>query len=202
MNSTIFVFGDSLSFETSSKAKEWTALIRKSFNKCQTNISEFYNLSIPGDTSTKLLQRIDSELKARNRNNNSKIVIFVGINDSQKYIKNNKYFINPEDFRKNISEISKVTKKYSSNVYIISIPPVNEIKTYPVIWRPSLYQTNSNIKEYNHLLHNVCIDNQINYINVFDKLIKYNKITYDGFHPNNFAHRIIYKEIITKIKEG
>jgi lysophospholipase L1-like esterase len=85
----ILCFGDSITFGEGD-GKGWTGRIKEWFEGTDSK-RRVYNLGIPGETSTDLIKRFDSECKARVNPNEASdnyiIFIAIGANDL-KYKKN------------------------------------------------------------------------------------------------------------------
>ena len=105
---------------------------------------------------------------------------------------------NPETkqtvFKKNILKLVKLAKKYTKNIVFVGITPVDEKLTKP--WEGFFY-TNDVIKQYNDLVLNCCKDSGVLFIDLFNKLPKYQKLLADGIHPNKKGYEKMY-EIIQK----
>jgi lysophospholipase L1-like esterase len=196
----ILVFGDSISFgRGESPSIGWSGRLKNYFE-----VQEFHNclyeLGIPGDTTISLLQRFEIEIKSRinyiRQGDKFIVMIAIGINDSRGLGSPNNLEIPPRKFESNISKLIQIAKKYTKDIVIIGLTPVDETLTNPF---ENTYFTNNRIKEYDMLLKKTSLNNKIYYINLFNPISKlnYKKLLADGVHPNKKG----YQEIYTIIKE-
>ncbi len=132
-----------------------------------------YNLGVRGDTSTNILTRWEREAHARLPNFSINCVVFsFGVNDT--IVENGRVRVSLVDSMKNTREILGIAKvKY--NVLMIGPPPIyNE------------YQ-NSRIKAYDEAYATVCQMLGINYLSIFDTLIK-DETWMEELKLNDHAH--------------
>lgn len=154
-----------------------------------------FNLGVSGAISTDLVDRFDMEAKHRRPD---MIVISLGTNDAGLLIKNNKNQVNLEDFENNIKTLIAKAKKFTNNIVIVFSIPVDEEVCNP--WRGKILYLNEEIKKYNARAIEICKNQNIKYIELFDQFEKedYKKLLHDGLHPNAAGHKLMF-EII---KEG
>lgn len=198
----ILVFGDSIaSGRGESPNIGWAGRLKKyfeprGFHNC------LFNLSIPGDTSTDLLKRFETETKARVKYFYPKdkfiILIAVGLNDSRGINSPNKLQTKPDLFRNNIGKIIKIAKKYTKHIAVVGLTPVDEKLTNPF---ETTYLTNKRVKECNQILKESAKKEKVKFIELFSKIAKmnYQKLLVDGLHPNKKGYEEIYKIIVSSI---
>jgi len=196
----IFIFGDSIPLGRGiSSDKSWPVLLSTSFNHIEQRGILIYNLSVAGNTSKDLLQRINFELSTRGVDDQSVIVLQVGINDA-KNIKNiNKNQISLIDFQKNIQKIISTSKKFTKRIICIGLSPVDEKRSFQ---KNLHYFRNADNKRYNKKLAEICQKEDVDFIEI---LSNWQKIDYrryllsDGIHLNKIGQYAIYKLVSEKI---
>ncbi len=142
-----------------------------------------YNRGISGDTSNKLIERLESNVLCLEP---EKVVYLIGTNDhamgaSDEYIASN------------IKTIIGMTKKACPECKIA----VQSI--YPVIDHKQ--RKNKDLKPINELIKKVCRDTDTVYIDLFDALCDENgsfrkDFTYDGLHPNVHGYEVVTKALL------
>lgn len=137
----IIIFGDSIAFGEWDKEGGWAARLRKYTDQkviatdFKTYIS-IYNAGISGDNTETLLQRFENELKVRfDPEDQNSIIIAIGINDSQVSIKDGSNKISPEKFKSNSEKLLEISKKYTPNIILVGLTPVDEEKVNPMPWK-------------------------------------------------------------------
>lgn len=153
---------------------------------CNENGIEIYNRGISGDTSNRLLERLDRNLiniepKA--------VALMIGTNDFS-------YTANSEYVFRNIKKIvEKIQSSLPSTKIILEcLTPVNTT-TYKFE-----KSRKKSIKSLNNLIRDYARKNNLSLIDVYDRLIDNNdnfdtKYTYDGLHPNVLGFEIIAEEL-------
>ena len=150
--------------------------------------SKVYNRGISGDTSDKLLARLDDNaLNILPQN----LVVLVGTNDL-----NNK--VSANTILDNLSQVIDKSKAASvDKIIICSLLPVNKSINSNMVGR----RKNKDIKAINATLKGVCDEKQVTFVDLYslleDKDGNFDKqYTYDGLHPNVKGY-----EIITQVLE-
>jgi lysophospholipase L1-like esterase len=194
----ILVCGDSISFgRGESPNVGWSGRLKKYFEPQEFH-NCLFNLGIPGDTTTTLLKRFETEIKSRIRyirpGDKFIVMIAIGINDSRGLGFPNKLQTKPIKFENNISKLIQIAKKYTKHVVVIGLTTIDEDITNPF---ENTYLTNNRIQEYDAILKKSAQNNKIQYINLFNTISKsnYKKLLVDGVHPNKRGYEEIYKII-------
>ena len=191
---SIIMLGDSITFGRGAKSELcWANKLKKLIEKKKYHSG--FNLGIPGDTSTGLQKRIETELKARASYNWPRdwhtIIIAIGINDTRGIETPNNIETKTTKFSSNINKIIKTAKKYSNRIMIVGLTPVDEKLTKPY---ENTFFTNKKIKEYNEIIKKVAKQERVPFVNLVDK-INPKKETTDGLHPNKKGYTKMFKEI-------
>jgi len=193
---TILIFGDSIAYGAWDAQGGWVARLRKLVDKRNADPKDdfyclVYNLGVSGDTTADVLQRMNAEINAREKDD--LILVFsIGGNDAV-YIpskKSNK--VAPAEFEKNINKIIKQAKKYTNHSLFTGIIPMDESKTHPVSWNKDCHYYNKTNKAYEEIIKKVCKDHNVEFVPLFDK-IHYDG--QDGVHPESTGHQCIFAEV-------
>lgn len=172
------IFGDSIAYGLGdTEYFGWLNRLRKKDEKL---LKEFFlNLSIPGQSSSEIIERFEFELKNRfNSSDNFKIFFSFGIKDTLK-LDNDKNYL--KTFEKNVIELIKISKKYTNNIYFLGLLNVD------VAIRTNYKKDNINI--INKSLELLCSKYSVKFINMFG-VININDLC-DGLHPNKSGHEKI-----------
>lgn len=145
------------------------------------------NSGINGDTAEGILKDMEERVY---RYNPSKVFLLIGTNQIEK-----------ESVEEVYDSIIKIINKIHSNrryakIYVESVYPVNvNINKAMVKGR-----NNEKIKKLNRKLEKYCVEYELTYINLYDKLVDKDgnfdeSYTYDGLHPSDNGYKVITKEI-------
>lgn len=198
----ITVFGDSITFGRGNNVdRGWCGRLRKEFEQ-KDFFNALYNLGIPGETSTRLLERIETECKARlkkiRESDKNIIIIAIGLNDSRYIDMNKTPQTSKEKFNDNFSNIIKIAKQYGDRVVVINLNPVDEdiAKDFE-----GTQFFNERINEFNSIIEENCKTENLELIDVFSLLKKENlkEILCDGLHPNSKGYEVMYEHISSKL---
>jgi len=155
-----------------------------------------YNLSISGGTTETILARFEAEAKIREAD---MFIFQTGGNDAAYEYREGNYLVLSDKFKANIEEIIKKAKQITDKIIFVGFNNVNEIKTKPVLWR-DIYYTNDNIKKYNEIIKEVCVEQKVLFLDVFGLLS--NDDLDDGVHPNSDGHNKIFKKVKNFLTEN
>ena len=121
-----------------------------------------------------------------------KIIIFsIGTNDSA--VSKSEVSVSIGKFKENLKKIINISKKHTNKIIILGLTKVDESKTNPISWNPSVSYINENIKRYSLELKKLAKEENLSYINLFD-LLK-NEELEDGVHPNSEGHEKIFQVV-------
>jgi len=177
----------------------WAGRLKKDFESKETH-HILYNLGIPGDSTTGLVKRIETEIKARAKyywpGDKHITIIGIGINDTRAIDNPKNVQTKKSKFKSNIFKIIKFAKKLTDKVIILGLTNVNESLTNPF---DNTYFINSRIKEYNAIIKEQAKKQNVVFIDMFNLLNKKNLT--DGLHPNTKGYDKMYKLIKKEIKK-
>lgn len=203
----ILCFGDSITFgRIGPSNKGWCERLKNGFESKEI-YNYVYNLGIPGDTTHELLKRFDSECSARatkNRKGDKSLIIFsIGINDSKwrGKISDESKQMTIKIYKKNILKLIKKSKNYTRNIMFIGLTPVDEKRTLPF---EDTNFTNERVKKFNDTLKQLCTDNDVLFLDMYDLMKNYNisEIMSDGLHPNSKGYNIMFRYINNFIQDN
>ncbi|MDK2899489.1 MAG: acyl-CoA thioesterase [Patescibacteria group bacterium] len=188
------IFGDSVTYGGWDTEGGWVERIKKQAHKITVNTKgntkiQVFNLGIGGDTSRKILARIQNEIEARlSKTWGIKIILSFGINDERS--KDGIIEVPLNEYQDNIVKIIKIVQSYTKDILIIDNPPIGDDILHFKIFEYS----NERIQQYNKVLQDSAKDANIQFIStyeLFKKVGKKNLNTYDKLHVNNKGHEII-----------
>lgn len=172
------IFGDSIAYGFGdTECFGWLNRLRKKDEKL---LKEFFlNLSIPGQSSSEIVERFEFELKRRfNYDDEFKIFFSFGIKDALKLGYDKTYL---KIFERNIIELIKISKKYTTNIYFLGLLNINE--TIKIDYK------RKNIDTINKCLKSLCHEYSIKFVKMIDVINI--KDLCDGLHPNELGHEKI-----------
>ncbi len=200
MKNNIFIFGDSGVHGFWDGKGGWANRIKQYFDSLMVSHPDFpeqdfycmvYPLGITDDTTRGILDRFESEAMKR--------MVWKGVEQIFVFSigKNDTACLELSESEKNIKEIIKKAKRFSSKIAFLEVIPVNESLTRPVAWDEDYYYENSKIKDYNTVLNKIANKEKVQVISIFDEWqkINYKSMLADGVHPNNEGHRYLYEKI-------
>lgn len=157
-------------------------------NREEKNYVEIYNLSVSGGDTNTILERFESEAKIRGAD---ALIFQSGGNDSAHNGNPEVHNISPEKFEQNLEEIIKKARTITPNILFIDLKKCDESKTNPVPWA-NVFYTNENLQKYNKIMKDVCEENEVLFLDIFDTLE--NDDFEDGIHPNASGHEKIFQK--------
>jgi len=177
-------------FMGNSITEHWKKLDSSFFNN-----KNYINRGISGETSPQILARFPSDVIDLQP---KIVIILAGIND----IAQNMGPITIKEISKNIFSMVKMAKVNGIEVILASVLPAFD---FP--WHSGL-EPAEKIVQLNALLKNYALENNVVYLNYYDKMVDDKKglienYTYDGVHPNKKGYKImgqLVRDAIFKIQ--
>lgn len=199
----MLIFGSSITWGAWDKQGGWAQRL-KDFcdNKAtETNFDNYtavYCLGVSGDNTIDLLERFDTEVKARiDEEEKTLILIEIGINDSQFVLQENQHRVSPEDYRQNLIKLVEKSKQHGADLILVGLTPVDDSKVDPTPWTPGKSYRLEFVKQYEDTLMQVANEQNIPFIKIMDRFLEkdYKNLLVDGLHPNTEGHQIMYEEV-------
>ncbi len=204
----IFIFGDSITEGLWDSKGGWADRI-KAFVQSEEvksgikNYHEVYNLGVDGNTTKQIIDRFESETKARLWPDEEYAFIFAtGTNDTL-HRNNQEFESTPERYKSELNQLIGLARMYSSKVMFVDMLPVDENLTNPIKSSSSgKCYTNERIRSFNEVLHEVCDNQSLTYIKVSEKYLEqdYKTLLADGIHPNDQGHEVIFDLVVEYIR--
>lgn len=190
METTICIFGDSITWGAGDTSVGGWADRLKAFYQATEPDIEVYNLGINSNTSDDVLARFSAEAQARG----CTIALFaIGINDSKMIEGGVAEQISLADFRQNILDLIDQAGALDMQIAFLGLTRVDESKTMPIPWRPNTHYSNARITLFDESIKNICEDKELPYIHLAEVLEREDMP--DGLHPNTEG----YEKLITVI---
>lgn len=199
----LLIFGSSITWDAWDKEGGWAQRIKtfadkKAASSNYDNYTAVYCLGVSGDKTTDLLERFDTEIKARiDEEEKTLILIEIGINDSQFVLAQNQHGVSPEEYRENLLKLIEKSKQYGADLIFVGLTPVDDSKVDPTPWTPGKSYRLEFVKKYEEILKGVAKEQNIPFIEIMNKFLEgdYKSLLTDGLHPNTEGHQIIYGEV-------
>lgn len=198
------LFGDSIGFGVGDYENGgWATQLRLFIDRDKKSKDHnLINLSVSGDTTRNLLNRMEREAKLRIRDNKPdefKFLIAIGTNDARVDKDNFDNNISVEEFEKNMLQIIEIAQNLSKEVVLIGLVPVNELLTRP--YKENKHYLLEQLKKYNQVLKNVALEKNLKFIDMFDDWMQKDlpSLFADGLHPNTLGHQMIFEAVKTNL---
>ncbi|MFP3591273.1 SGNH/GDSL hydrolase family protein [Chryseobacterium sp. SIMBA_038] len=198
-------FGDSITYgEYDGVFGGWVDILKRyalqRYNEGRTNELILFNLGIGGETTEGLVKRIPHEMAARNSAEGN--IIFIGYGANDLAMKNGTQMVNPEHFKTNILTAIHEAKKYSQDIYLVSILPFSK-KVDGVVVTSGKLRTNDEVIIYNQILKDIAIENSLNYIDFYSAFLQDKEVllSTDGVHPNEKGYGMMAEIAIPIIEK-
>jgi len=204
----VLVFGASITqgfYDTQGGWAErlWTHYTKNLLSDSNGPDITIFNLGISGNDTPRLLKRFQPETDARKfPGEEFAFVFFIGTNDS--WVREDGSEIStPEKFSGEIRELINQAKQYSAKVMFVGLAPCDEARSQPIPWNKDIFFSNARISDFDKAIKDVCQQEGVNYVPIFDSLKKQldNKedIYADGLHPNDAGHQLIFELVRPKL---
>lgn len=187
-------FGDSITYgEYDGVFGGWVDILKRyALQKYNEGSNELilFNLGIGGETTEGLVKRIPYEMAARNSAEGN--IVFMGYGANDLATKEGVQIVNPEKFKTNILTAIQEAKRYSNDIYLVSILPFSKNVDGVVVASGKL-RTNDKVLIYNQILKDLAAENSLHYIDFYSAFLEDKEIllSKDGVHPNEKGYGIM-----------
>ncbi|MEJ5049483.1 GDSL-type esterase/lipase family protein [Chryseobacterium culicis] len=198
-------FGDSITYgEYDGVFGGWVDILKRyalqQFHEGNGDELILFNLGIGGETTEGLLKRIPHELDARNSPDGNIVFLSYGANDLA--VKEGIQMVNPEKFRNNIKKAVEYARRFSNEIYLVSILPFSQ-KIDGVVVSSGKKRINEDVVAYNQILKNIAAEDSLTYIDFYSAFLDDKEIllSADGVHPNEKGYGMMAEIAIPIIEK-
>lgn len=198
----ILIFGDSIVYGAWDDQGGWADRLKRDAHRTTLDSEgekkrQVFNLGIGGDTSTKILKRLEFEATSRHSASWPFVFIFSFCANDERAMDGDSE--TPIDrFQENIREIVDIAKQYTDNMLFVGAPPLAKPT---VIFKGAEY-SQERIDQYEDVTWSVLKEKGIPYVKSADLLRESSGIhSYDGIHPNDKGHKIIYASVKAELEK-
>lgn len=191
----ILIFGASGAFGIGIDPKlGWVGRLKSDF-EAKEKYNAVYNLGVPGDTSSDLLKRFETEASARIKKRWPKdkyaIVFSIGTNDSASKEKEGNPINDLNTLSKNMLKLISKAKEFTDRVLVMGLWPVDEERVQPY---EAYYFSNERIKNYHEAIKGICNEMNVPFLDKFEELINsdYKQLLLDGLHGTKEGYEKLY----------
>ncbi len=193
MVKNVGLIGDSIGHGYSDESDlGWFARLGKMIlSKCNGGYV-FSNMSYSGDNIADATNRAFFEMSSKQFD---LIIVNVGINDLRRRKDSGLQLDFSEGARKMYwNKLLDTLSKTNATIVVTDLVPVIENRYSE---QASLVRCNDDVKRYNEIIKNICVERNIFYFSRYDKWIMRDleKLYKDATHPNATGHQIIAEEI-------
>ncbi|MCL2095162.1 SGNH/GDSL hydrolase family protein [Candidatus Saccharibacteria bacterium] len=201
-NYRVLVFGDSLAYGAWDEEGGWVErLKRMAHRRTVESAGEFkmqvLNMGIGGDTSSKILARVEAEIAPRQSAGWTPCLIFsYGVNDER--TQDGSSEISIAELEKNTKSIITIAKKYTDHIIFLEMPP---IPSGAVIFKGKEY-SDSRTAEYESKIKSVAKKLGADWLPAREKFEQAgldSLYSYDNLHPNDRGHEILASIVAEKL---
>lgn len=201
----VLVFGDSITQGFWDSEGGWVNRLRKHFDSETINgnidAPVIMNLGISGDKTIDVINRLESEASSRLSDNGIALVFAIGINDTQ--IDDGIAVSDIDIYLEQLRILYNKAINFTKKIIFIGLSPVDDAHSNPLEWDEEGFDkicyNNERIQSFDLTLMNYCEQNNIKYINVYDKFIKEMTsvenariLLPDALHPSDKGHELIF----------
>ncbi len=159
-----------------------------------------FNLAIPGDTTTGMLERFEREIRPRVNLKRRRIILFYpGGNDASTV--DDVIRTDEVTYKANVKQILQAAKRITEKILCIEHRKVDETKTAPIPWTPNKKFLNSNYAKHVAILREVCNEENVSLIKQFDDPVQPDILFHDGLHMNEKGHEALAQKVLDMLVE-
>lgn len=197
----VLVFGDSIAYG-SWAAYGWVDLIKREAHRRTVESQgtvrlQIFNLGIGGNSSTKILERMPSEIK--NRFSTSRPFVFVfsfGTNDQR--MTDGRAETPIEQFAENVKAIVREARVYTDKILFVGSPPIGQ----PIAMLKGQEYSDERLKIYDEQIKAIAQEESIPFVPirpVFEQVGLHGLYSYDNLHPGDVGHELIAATVLPEL---
>ena len=203
----IIFFGSSIEHGFWGEKGGWVQRLRRDLDRYSLENEQdysLYNLSISGDTTERVLDRMENEIEARKNSEGIDIYLQIGGgNDSQVNLETGENWVSREKYRENVEKCLDIAEEYADKILLFTTTPVDESRVYPIPWKETHGYLNSEKEDYTEILRQKTEDRKIPLIDLYTEINEreWEEKLEDGVHPNTEGHKQLYRIAKNQLKE-
>lgn len=205
----VLVFGDSITQGFFDVEGGWVNRLRKHYDEILIQDNDdsqptVFNLGVSGDFTRSILKRFENEVTARIWPGEEFVfVIATGTNDT--LYRKDEHESEPEKYKVELAELVKIAKNYSDKILLVGLFPIVDrlLQPAPFSETGKCYSTDR-MKLFDAALREFGEQNRLPYVDLwseFEKQDNLEAVFYDGIHPNDKGHQMIYELLQPKLQE-
>lgn len=195
----ILVFGDSITYGAWDSEGGWADRLKRwahQYYLADGTKLQVINLGIGGDTSRKILVRIESEITVRYSPKWPLVIVLMfGTNDGR--VRNGEVEVSLEEFNENYRKIVSTARKYTNKILIVSLPPAGQAT---VDFKDNQY-SDATIQTYDSAVRNIAAEENLPFVDIRPLFAGENLFCPDMLHPNDEGHMVICQAVREKLDE-
>lgn len=197
------MFGDSIAYGSWAE-NGWVELLKheahtRTIESQGSTKLQVLNLGIGGDTSTKILQRMPSEIKSRQSASWQFAFIFsFGTNDQRTV--DGKPETPIEQFEANVKAIIREARIHTDKILFVGTPPIGQ----PIAMLKGQEYSDERVKIYEERLIAILQTENIPFVpirTVFEATGLGTLYSYDHLHPGNLGHKLIATTVLPRVNK-
>lgn len=195
----ILVFGDSITYGAWDSEGGWADRLKRWAHRRYLEKGtklQLINLGIGGDTSTKILARMENEIKARHSASwPFMIVLMVGSNDGR--VREGVVEVPLDEFSANYREIVKIAESYTDKIITVGLPPLGR----PEVDFKEMQYSDASLERYDSEIRAIAGEYDLPFVDVRPVFTAKDAFSPDLLHPNDKGHEIICDAVKAEIEK-
>lgn len=204
----IFAFGHSITYGFWDREGGWVQRLRKYLDsralkeQNEERVSDVYNLGVSGQDSGELLDRLETEYKAREWNESQQVILIqIGSNDIQHLKEKSGVRVSKQDYQENLNRILDTAEELADQVLVVSDFYISIEGEIP--YAPEKKVSDERLEDYMQIQEEVCRSKNISRIDLRREFgpEEAKEMLEDGLHPNSEGHRKIFEIVGRKLEK-
>jgi len=204
MNARILVIGDSIVYGGWDTAGGWVERVkavmhRRTVESSGTSKVQVLNMGVGGDSSTKILARLEHDIASRYSTNWPCVLVFsFGANDERTRV--GAVETSLEQFEQNVTAILEIARHYTDKILFVGTAPIGK----PIVAFKDQEYSDDRVRQYDEKLRDLVETAGIRYVPLrpaFDAHISDGLFVYDDIHCNDQGHALIAETVLPVLDE-
>jgi lysophospholipase L1-like esterase len=195
----ILIFGDSITYGAWDSEGGWADRLKRWAHQqyvANGTKLQVINLGIGGNTSSKILARIENEITARHSSSwPFMIILMFGTNDGR--VRGGETEVPIDAFTENYREIIATAKKFTEKVLVVGLPPAGA----PKLDFKEMQYDDETIKEYESRIRVLAAEEALPFVEIRSLFASGDLFCADQLHPNDAGHTIIFEAVKKEVEE-